>query len=149
MPLLGRKKVNDAITKLTKDSNNKLKAVYLWGLGRIITETPADTGRARNNWFASVGLPSGSTTTLTGTSQLPTLPENVLGKKIYLTNNLPYIGMLEYGGYPKPVKKGTLNKLTKTFEIRSVAGFSKQVAPKGWVRVIMIRMQNEIRKGNE
>ena len=35
------------------------------------------------------------------------MPRYVLGKKIFFTNNLPYIGILEYGGFPKPVKKGS------------------------------------------
>ena len=147
MPLRGLKKTKQAVIDLSKKANKNLKGVYLAGLGNIIKETPVDEGRARNNWFLTTGSPSSSTTTLTGDGQEITLPKNVLGKKIYFTNNLPYIGTLEYGEYPDPVKKGSYNKRSKSFEILSIGGFSKQ-APKGWVRATLIKMQNKIRALN-
>ena len=144
MPLKGMKKVKRAVLSLSAERNNHIKAVYLDGLGKIISGTPADTGRARNNWFLSVGSPSSSTTTNTGDGQKITLPDNVLNQKIYLTNNLPYIGTLEYGGFPDPVKKGSYIKKSKSYEKLSSGGFSKQ-APNGWVRKTLIKMQNKIR----
>jgi len=60
------------------------------------------------------------------------MPKIVLNKKIFYTNNLPYIGVLEYGGFPVP--GGDLTS----------GGFSKQ-APEGWVRKTLIQMQNKIR----
>jgi hypothetical protein len=35
------------------------------------------------------------------------------GKVTYLTNNLPYIQQLEYGGYPDPVKRGSWIKRSR------------------------------------
>jgi hypothetical protein len=55
------------------------------------------------------------------------------GVKMYLTNNTEYVNVVEYGGYPKQVKRGTYNKVTGVWETRSARGFSKQ-APKGMVR---------------
>jgi len=137
MPLLGREKVN----KMTEDAylrvNDNVRGVYLSGLTNIVQETPADTGRARNNWFLSLGVPSSDATTskaqgLTAIRQLSQMPKIVLNKKIFYTNNLPYIGVLEYGGFPVP--GGDLTS----------GGFSKQ-APEGWVRKTLIQMQNKIR----
>ena len=147
MPLLGLKKTKQAVIDLSKKTNDNLRGVFLAGLTDIVKQTPVDEGRARNNWFLTTGSPSSSTTTLTGDGQEITLPKNVLGKKLYFTNNLPYIGTLEYGEYPDPVKKGSYNKRSKSFEILSIGGFSKQ-APKGWVRVALIKMQNKIRALN-
>lgn len=149
MPLLGRKSVEIAMDKVVLSANDDLRGVYFAGLSEIVKGTPVDEGRARNNWFMSVGAPSNKTTTSASTggggslSQAGKIPKNVLGKKIYFTNNLPYISLLEYGGYPSPVKNGTYVK-GKGFEIRSINGFSKQ-APNGWVRATLIRMQNKIR----
>lgn len=115
--------------------NSDIKGVYLAGLTNVIKETPADTGRARNNWFLSISSPSTKITNVAGSpslNQLNKLPTRVLNRKLYFTNNLPYIGVLEYGGYPIPG-----GELTE-------GGFSKQ-APSGWVRSTLIKMANKIR----
>ena len=143
MPVQGMKAVKKAIAKTKKQANIDVKSLYFVGLRTIIKATPADEGRAKNNWFLTVGNPSG----LAGRSgdksgagsdaSLMTMPKNVLNKKIYFTNNLPYIGMLEYGGYPTP---GT---------DKTTGGYSTQLtpfkSPKGWVRATLIGVANEIR----
>ena len=151
MPLLGRERVSYQLeVGIRERINTNLKGVYLAGLQQIIQATPADEGRARNNWFLTVGAPSSSTTlnaNIGGSgslSQLARLPASVLGKRIYFTNNLSYIGVLEYGGFPSPVEKGSYIKRSNSYEILSANGFSKQ-APNGWVRRTLILMQNNIR----
>ena len=101
MPLKGRGNIRKATDELVLSVNNKLKGVYLSGLGQIVKLTPVDEGRARNNWFLSVSSPSGKVTNKTSSSsssrELKKMPKIILGKKVYFTNNLPYIGVLEYG----------------------------------------------------
>lgn len=151
MPLIGRKKVDEAIIATVVAANENIKGVYFAGLANIIQETPADTGRARNNWFLTVGNPSSRTTTSkSGTSsvtQLSKMPDFVIGKKLYFSNNLPYISTLEYGGYPNPVENGSW--INGKFQKLSEGGFSKQLdksnSPRGWVRATLIRMGNKIR----
>ena len=140
-----KKMTSDRLVKM----NDDVKGVYLAGLFNIVEGTPVDSGRARNNWFLSVSAPSQKTTKskskgLAAIRQLRTMPQSVLNKKLYFTNNLPYIGLLEYGGYPKSVKKGTFNKKLKKYEIRSISGYSKQM-PRGWVRVAIRLMANKVR----
>ncbi|MCP4987576.1 MAG: hypothetical protein GY928_16415 [Colwellia sp.] len=151
MPLKGRAKVQKKLSELGKESNNKLRSVYFTGLDSIVKGTPVETGRAKSNWFLTTGSPSSATTTIIGDDDV-NLPKVVVGKKIYLTNNLPYISTLEYGGYPDPVKKGTWNKKTNSYEVRTTGGYSDQLfpmgTPKGWVRATMIRMLNMIRTNN-
>ena len=150
MPLIGRENLNLAIDNLKVSMNDDVKGVYLAGMKNIVQGTPADKGRARNNWFLTVGVPSNKTTTSASVggggslSQASKLPKIVLGKKIFFTNNLPYINILEYGGYPSPVEKGSYIKKSKSYEILSVNGYSKQ-APTGWVRKAVILMRNKIR----
>ena len=136
MPLIGLKNVKRAMNvDIYNQMNDDIKGVYVNGLTLVITETPADTGRARNNWFLSVGSPSSKTTNVSGSAnfnQLNKLPARVLNRKLYFTNNLPYITTLEYGGYAKPGTDKTIN------------GFSAQ-APNGWVRATLIKMANKIR----
>lgn len=150
MPLIGRVKLDIAIEKLVNVTNDNLRGVYFAGLANIIQQTPADTGRARNNWFLSVGAPSNKTTSSSSIgggnslSQAAKMPRDVLNNTIFFTNNLPYIGILEYGGFPSPVEKGSYIKRSKSFEVLSINGFSKQ-APDGWVRKSVIKMGNKIR----
>jgi hypothetical protein len=59
------------------------------------------------------------------------MPKSVLGKRLFYTNNLPYINVLEYGGFPGNGPKTAL-------------GYSDQ-AVGGWVRVEMHKMRKAIR----
>ena len=132
-------------------NNDNIRGVYLSGLTNITQATPADKGRARNNWFLSVGKASSKTRAegdKTGSGSLASLlkmPRIVLGKTLYYTNNLPYIKLLEYGGYPKNVKRGTYIKKQKKYQILSRNGFSLQ-KPKGWVRSTLTKMRAKIKK---
>jgi hypothetical protein len=150
MPLQGLDNVKKMIAKNKREANEKIKGVYLSGLGNIIQGTPADEGSHRNNWFLTVGFSSslfgrGDDKTANGSHRsLQSMPNWVLNKKIYFTNNAPAINILEYGGFPTPVKRGSYIKSSKSYEILSIRGFSKQ-APNGWVRATLIAMRNKIR----
>jgi hypothetical protein len=102
----------------------------------IVQKTPVDTGRARANWNLSCGRIDNSINPNAKEPRVKTEDDiNVRDDEtIYISNNLPYIETLEYGGYPSPVKKGTYVKTKGKghYEKRSRNGFSKQ-APKGMV----------------
>ena len=147
MPIQGMDDVKKAMRATKKKANIDIKGVYFAGLSAMIKQTPVDEGRARNNWFLTVGSPSnsgGRNNDKSGSgseASLMSMPKYVLNKKIWFSNNLPYIGVLEYGGYPNP-SKGT----------KTENGYSKQLrpfkSPKGWVRATLIAMRNKIRELN-
>jgi len=95
----------------------------------VVKKTPVDTGRARGNWNISVGSPD----TSTSENKVPkynssdSIPEPRGDESIFISNNLPYITTLEYGGFPNPPKKDGG---------KTVNGFSKQ-APAGMVGVTL------------
>jgi hypothetical protein len=144
MPLKGMGNVKKAIVKTKADSGLKLYAIFFDGGSEIIKETPVDKGRVRNNWFLTTGQPStssGRAADKSGAGSLAssaTMPADVFNKKIYLTNNMPYIETLEFGGYPSPSSGD-----------KTSGGYSKQLipfnTPKGWVRSNIIRMANKVR----
>jgi hypothetical protein len=78
------------------------RAIILKLFTAVIRDTPVDTGRARNNWLTSVGAPvfgtpnapnkSGADAMAGATGNLGKLTDTT-----YLTNNVEYIGHLEYG----------------------------------------------------
>ncbi|GAF96509.1 unnamed protein product, partial [marine sediment metagenome] len=117
--------------------NRRLKAIYLQGLGNISIGTPIDEGRAANNWFLTENAPFGGTTTLTSgnNSFEERMPQSVIGKKLYYTNNMPYIMALEYGLY-----KGVGPKT-----VAGDGGIYSDQAVGGWVRKELLTIRAAIR----
>lgn len=125
MPLIGNKDTKKMTAPLLVQANNDIRGIYLAGLKNIVEGTPVDSGRARNNWFLSVDYPSENTTDSISTDsnsvrQAKSLPKSIFNKRIFFSNNLPYINRLEY------------------------VSWSVQ-APVGWVRITLIKMLNKIR----
>ena len=115
----------------------------------VLFRTPVDTGLLRANWQPAIGSePDGvsdqrdKSGTVTAQRISSVTGEATWGTPVYLINNLPYATMVEYGGYPNPVKRGTYVKAGQVrygitgpgWVKRSAGGFSKQ-APTGMVRV--------------
>ena len=102
----------------------------------IVLKTPVDTGRARANWQMTIGQPAsgtvetvdkrGRSTIAAGRDAVKQAPGNVF----WITNNLPYISVLEYGLY---------NDGPNT-----TGGFSKQ-APNGMVRISIRELNSALR----
>ena len=72
----------------------------------IISDTPVDTGRLKNNWFPSVGAASEQTTEATANEagdRANSFVNNqlALDKTFYFTNNLPYALRIEFEGWSK------------------------------------------------
>ena len=92
---------------IEKRYDRALRATMMAMTVEVIGGTPVDTGRAKGNWQVSVGSPNNSVSE----SNDKTQKNNISGAKIaqannqissaigdvyYLTNNLPYIGVLEF-----------------------------------------------------
>jgi len=83
---------------------------------RVVMDTPVLTGRARGNWFPSIGLPSNEVDFLArdpgGTKTMVAVKANILsaklGQTIWLANNLPYILPLE-NGYSSKAPQGMVD----------------------------------------
>jgi hypothetical protein len=112
----------------------------------IVKNTPSDTGRARGNWIISESQAQGTSDNTTGQRyhDVSEIPITNYNQPAYIENNLPYIRVLEYGGYPNPVKKGTYNKKTKKWEKRSENGFSKK-APQGMVGLTVAKFDSIVK----
>lgn len=78
------------------------RAIILKLFTAVIRDTPVDTGRARNNWLTSVANPAAGTPNSPakgGGDALGAINNNLgkLNDAVFLTNNVEYIGHLEYG----------------------------------------------------
>ena len=82
----------------------------------IIQMTPVDTGRARGNWQCTIGAPfvgeDDSGSVMKANSVIPRRAGNV----VYLTNNVPYIGKLEYDGHSRQAPAGMVRVSVALFE---------------------------------
>lgn len=90
--------------KAKKRPQQVQRAVFMELSRRIIQRTPVDTGRARGNWQPTIDSPSLTWTENTDKSGSGSIANTVLtaagvgrDQALFLTNNLPYIGRLEYG----------------------------------------------------
>ncbi len=160
MPL-DRRSLRRALTAAENNADQLVRKVLLDAYAKITKKTPVDTGRAKGNWNISAGSPdlsvddNASDDSDVGTpSNPPALPSQALDV-YYISNNLPYIEVLENGGYPVrggggtpgprgpsgPRKKKTKKpKRPKT----TAAGFSVQ-APEGMVKVTLQEITLELK----
>jgi len=108
-------------------SDQVFRVTVIKFFGQIVQASPVDTGRFRINWFATGSSPSmrvdfNSERSESEVNQRIERKVNGLryNRVFYLTNNLPYSEVIEYGGYGDGPKTD--------------GGFSRQ-APKGVVRI--------------
>jgi hypothetical protein len=83
--------------------------------------TPVDTGFARNNWLASVGVPRRDTIKGTSTSLARVTGRDTEDKKLYLTNNVQYINALNNGRSKQQPIPGFIDRAVKE-GVKSVKG---------------------------
>ena len=140
------------LNKYAKEKKVQIREVrknYAFALySSIVRKTPVgdpdfdeDSGRARGNWQVTLNKPA--TGEVKDRRKTPkgkeSIPKPQGDESIFITNNVPYITKLEYGGYPSPVDKGSHTKKgvkPSRYEIKSQGGFSKQ-APEGMVGVTL------------
>lgn len=135
----------DHLTTAKVDRALRAATIQTWT--DILRTHPVDTGAARGSWLigSSVGADIGEKNKRKGASYVKSnVPKKLLGTTLYMYSNLPYISALEFGLYPKSPRKGTKDRKTKAFEIRSQNGFSK-LAPKGMVRINVIKWPKTLR----
>ncbi|MCP4336474.1 MAG: hypothetical protein GY679_01325 [Mycoplasma sp.] len=102
----GDKAIQDAIDKKILSIDMAVKKITIDLFSSIIKKTPVDLGTAKNNWQASIGSPKTSIiegTDKTGGPTIQKMTKEVLKANflnddtVYLSNNLPYIEVLEDG----------------------------------------------------
>ena len=121
-----------ATTDLMKRVNREIRRELRRTCKKIIQDTPVDTGRLKNNWYASnrqVGVRTNKSTDPTGKNSLARVDKALsrlkIGQRFHFFNNLPYARVVEFGLYPNPPKNPTG---------KTANGFSKK-APSGMLRV--------------
>jgi len=123
--------VDKIADKAAMRASKTVRGTVLGIMRDTIKDTPVDTGRLRNNWFASVGSPSsaerdsesktGADSTASAVGVTKTFE---MGDDIYFTNNLPYAMIVEFGGVVMgKVRKGQ-GMLRRAIGIRT-SGFRR------------------------
>ena len=140
-----------------EETNKAIRKSVISVWGQIIDLTPVDEGRARSNWFMGPAIRSTTkdSTSDKGRSYVVARSRNInfLEQTMYLYNNLPYINMLEYGGYSTERKSNGKGKKVSTKSGKSVlknppvtsTGYSSK-APKGMVRLSLLDWNKTINK---
>ena len=153
------KDIENLSDRTIRKLNKIVKVAAMELFKSVIMMTPVDTGRAKGNWQCTMTKPadgiidSKQSEEATIAKMVETTLKSSIRNGIFLTNNLPYIQKLEYGGYPNPVKQGSYLKSGQTkgehtgpgFFKFSEGGYSKQ-APAGMVRVSLDRIQKDLKE---
>lgn len=124
--------------KTEKTINDTRRLIAFDLFSNVIDRTPIyfsfekHSGTTKFNWKCSINTLSAKVLkgkdkkgTTTKARMLAVLERVKDDDTIYFANSMPGIFHLEDGLYPKSVSKGSWNKQTKSYEIRSVGGFSK------------------------
>lgn len=134
--------VQKVADQLQTDFATEARRLALTIFSRVVLRTPIDDGLLRNNWQLSLNVPSDVVKTTADKSGGTAITEGQqalalfsVGDGIWLSNNLPYAAVWEYGTFmppnpgpssdPRPGRKG---------EILVVDGYSLQ-APTGMLGV--------------
>jgi hypothetical protein len=127
------------------------QAIALEGLTRVVLRTPVDTGRARGNWQVTQGSPAsgfnlgaadknGGGTISAGNSKIAQAKPFTI---TWITNNLPYIEVLEFGQF-EPPNPGPSKQKRQRGKTLVKNGFSVK-APEGMVRVTVAELEMAFR----
>lgn len=115
-----------AQVKVPSDHADAVKKVAMQVLTGVVNKTPVDTGRARSNWMTAVNaVPSNTVEISAALSREQAAAESISRgagvidsakpfSSISIANNLPYIGVLEFGGSkqaPQGMVRTTLAEL--------------------------------------
>jgi hypothetical protein len=126
-------------------------------LGGIIEDTPvgdfdpSHAGTTKANWQLTQGSPavgilaSKSPNRNKNSIKIPRSYQELFASTWYFVNNSPSVNLLEFGGYRRSPKRGTYNKTTGKYEIRTSKGFSRQ-APKGMYRLNINRWPKHLKR---
>jgi hypothetical protein len=144
------KEMQDLAAKLPPAEMRKL-ATYLAleGLKRVVLRTPVDSGLARGNWQVGIGKRgtgvlsrkdrAGTATIASGTSKILSAPDFPF---ISIYNNLPYIAVLEFGGFDPANPGPSKDKRPDRFGRILVRDGYSAYAPRGMVAITV----EELRK---
>jgi hypothetical protein len=115
--------VSKFIDKASKTADAEVRKICLDLVTGIVLKTPVDTGRARANWFTSIGSPTDNTTESTDANGSATIASSLgaiskaTGNVLWITNNLPYIYRLEFDSWsdqaPSGMVRVTIDDITR------------------------------------
>lgn len=112
--------------KSNKNVEQVRRGVILKLFAAVINDTPVDTGRLRGNWQTSVRAPAKGVKTVDDKSGSLALSKlfsyDFTNKDAFLTNNLPYARVAEYGEWSGPTSKVT----GKGYSRKSPAGMVRK-----------------------
>lgn len=107
--------ISKFVKKAEGNADKVVREICLNLLKDIVYGTPVDSGRAKANWFTSIGAASNQTIEFKGGKSpaeslaigraMPDIAK-ATGNIFSISNNLPYIYRLEFEGWSKQAESG-------------------------------------------
>lgn len=126
------------------------RKLALQAIERVVQKTPVDSGLARGNWHTTLGVKSAAVTSNADKSGARAIAAGGavaarftdLGR-LWVTNNLPYIEVLELGGFtPKNPGPSKDPRKGRKGRVLVQGGYSVQ-APNGMVAVTFAELRSQ------
>lgn len=113
-----RDDINKAYNKKVVGLQDKVvRVTALNMLSDLGLQTPVDTGAARSNWLPSIGVPRRETIEKTDGPPAMNFSGYILGMKIFIANNLPYIRRLNEG-HSKQANPGFVDAIVQVNRLK-------------------------------
>ena len=109
--------MSQVVARASGHIDNRIRAATSEVFSNIIQMTPVDTGRARGNWQCTIGAPFVGEDASGDIMKAQSVIPRRSGSVVYLTNNVPYIGKLEYiPSYSRQAPAGMVRISVALFE---------------------------------
>jgi len=108
--------MSQIVARVNGHVDNKIRAATSEVFSNIIQMTPVDTGRARGNWQCTIGSPFVGQDDSGNVMKAQSVIPRHAGSVVYLTNNVPYIGRLEYDAHSRQAPNGMVRVSVALFE---------------------------------
>lgn len=108
--------MSQIVARANNHVDNRIRAATSEVFSNIIQMTPVDTGRARGNWQCTIGSPFVGEDASGSVMKAQIVIPRRAGSVVYLTNNVPYIGKLEYDGHSRQAPAGMVRVSVALFE---------------------------------
>tara|TARA_Y100000310_G_scaffold344961_1_gene460804 strand:+ start:3428 stop:3922 length:495 start_codon:yes stop_codon:yes gene_type:complete len=147
--------LNAAIEKATEDVEFSVaelqRTISIMLLEGAVKRTPVDTGRAKGNWQLSIGTPETGEVSTKLSARATSNPKEAAKLNglapysvVWLSNNVTYIEVLEFGGFvPKNPTEPSDPRPKRAGQVWVKDGYSVQ-APGGMLRLAIADVKQEL-----
>jgi hypothetical protein len=138
--------------KIEAETSDDAVRIVLEIHSRTVLKTPTDAGILKNNWYLTIGSPSGEMTESEDPSGTAVISRAIaaaqgfkLGQSLWLTNNSPYAVVWEFGTFVPPDPGPSKDPREGRLGVVLVQGGYSLQAPQGFLGISIEEVVSALR----